>query len=161
MTSLTDGSGASTITARYIGRETAISSAINAAISAGFFLAVFGFGAAIEVWGLGNYAFDFLPQSFAVAFFGCFVPSLLTRRALLAGKVLSATGTVPTKSGLFVKSVLSGAIAVIVGGGLWLAGLWVSGAASIEPVPAFTLKIVYGAALGALVTRIQLKAMLN
>ena len=147
--------------ASHVTRETLVSALINGMISLGFFLLVFGFGGTILVWGIGNYAFDFLPQSFAVAFFASFVPSLLTRKALLAGKVVSATRSVPTTGSLLVKSIQLGIAAAIVGAGIWAAVFWASGTTTIQPIPAFTLKIIYGAAMGALVTRRRLQAMLK
>ena len=155
------GNGPAASGSRYVAREMAISAAINAAISIAFFIAVFGFGASIAIWGLGKFAFDFLPQSLAVAFFASLVPSLLTRKALLAGKVASASRSVPTTGSLLVKSIQLGIAAAIIGTGLWAAILWASGKTTIQPIPAFTLKIIYGAALGAIVTRRRLQAMLS
>lgn len=161
MTLAADSTGPAADASGYIAREMAVSAAINAVISVGFFVAVFGFGASIEIWGLGKFAFDFLPQSFAVAFFASFVPSLLARKAMLAGTLASASKPAPSTSSLFAKSILVGVAAVILGAALWASILWASGAAMIAPIPAFALKLVYGAALGAVVTRRRLQAMLG
>jgi hypothetical protein len=40
--------------ARYIRRETLVSIAINTTLSLVFFAAVFGFGGAVPVWGVGH-----------------------------------------------------------------------------------------------------------
>ncbi|MXO88170.1 hypothetical protein [Alteraurantiacibacter aestuarii] len=145
----------------YIARETVISAAINAAISAAFFLGVFGFGAAVPVWGIGNYAFDFLPQSFAVALFASLVPALLTKKAILAGKVTSALGHVASTGSLLTRAILLGLIIMVLGAGIWAAILWLSGIQILAPVPAFVLKVLYGGVLGALVTRSRIQAMLG
>lgn len=135
----------------YIARETAISAVINAAISMGFFLAVFGLGDSSAIWGLGNYAFDFLPQSFAVAFFASVVPSLLARKAVLSGTFGSASD-VPGLKTLLARSIILGMSIMVVGAGLCTGVLWLTGAETISLVPALSLKTAYGAALGALVT---------
>ena len=62
-------------------RETAISMAINGVLSAVFYFAFFHGLAKVPVWGVGNYAFDFVPQSFMVALMGTLVPGLLTLKA--------------------------------------------------------------------------------
>ncbi len=161
MTSAADSTGPGADASGYIAREMAVSAAINAVISVGFFVAIFGFGASIEIWGLGKFAFDFLPQSLAVAFFASFVPSLLARKAMLAETLASATKPAPSVSSLFAKSILIVLAAVILGTAIWAAILWASGTAMIAPIPAFALKIAYGAALGAFVTRRRLQAMLE
>ncbi len=145
----------------YVAREAAISCFINAAFSAAFFLAVFGFGANIPVWGLGNFVFDFLPQTFAVAFFASFVPSLLTRKAISSGKVAAATVAPPTVLALFAAAVLRAIAALLVGGAIWAALFWLVGTQEIAAVPAFGLKVLYGALLGAAVTRSRLRVMLG
>ena len=147
--------------ARYIARETAISAAINAAISLGFFLAVFGLGKDVAVWGIGNYAFDFLPQSFAVTFFASLVPSLLTRKAILSGEIASASGEVATVGSIAIRSIMLGLAIMVVATGLCAGLLLTSGLQALGLVPAFGLKILYGAVLGALVTRNRLTSMLS
>ena len=50
----------------YIAREILLSALINGAISVAFFVGVFGGAVPVPLWGLGNYAFDLVPQSFAI-----------------------------------------------------------------------------------------------
>jgi hypothetical protein len=147
--------------AQYVAREAVISAIINAAISVAFFIAVFGFGARVSVWGVGNYAFDFLPQSLAVTFFASFVPSLLTRKAIAAGKVAGVGGTSASVTDLLKRSILLGLGMMFLGAGVWACLLWLSGIETISFLPAFSLKILYGGILGALVTRYRLTAMLG
>lgn len=145
----------------YVTREAAISSVINAAISAAFFLGVFGFGANIPVWGHGNFVFDFLPQTFAVVFFASFVPSLLARKAMSAGKVAAAATAPPSGLALFTAAVLRAIAAMLAGVAIWAALFWLMGTQEIAAVPAFALKVLYGALLGAVVTRNRLRSLLG
>lgn len=132
--------------AAVLAREATISAVINAMISAGFFFAVFGLGTPAQVWGLGNFAFDFVPQSLAVVFFASFVPSLLAIKTLEAG-----TQAPPIPSLLF-RSLLRGLAAAIIGGAIWAGLLWVMGLEAVAPQAALAIKVIYGLLLGGVVT---------
>lgn len=136
---------AAAVPAGLLAREAAISAVINAAISAGFFFAMFGLAAPVPVWGVGNFAFDFLPQSLAVTFFASFVPSLL------AGKAI-ASDSMPTLPVLFAQSLARGLAALAIGGAIWAALLWGIGVEQIAATSALVLKVLYGLLLGAAVT---------
>lgn len=146
---------------RHIAREAALSAAINGAISIGFFLAVFGGLSQVAVWGLGNYAFDFLPQSFAIGFMAALVPGLMCRKAFAAGRLAPVSAAVPAPGGIIILALTSGMAAVILGAGLWVPILWAAGVDTIGSTAAFALKVLYGAALGALVTAVILRRMLR
>lgn len=73
--------------AAFIARETAVSTAVNAAISAGFCWLVFGGDGRAPVWGAGGLVVDYLPQGFMVGLMGALVPGLLGRRARATGRV--------------------------------------------------------------------------
>jgi hypothetical protein len=62
--------------AAYIRRETAVSIAINVALSATFFIAVFGTGRDVPVWSVGGYVLDFAPQGFMIGLMATLVPRL-------------------------------------------------------------------------------------
>ncbi len=128
-------------------RETLISMAINAAISAGFFFAVFGLGTPIVVRAFG---IDFLPQAFMIALMGSLVPGLLVRRRSGA-----ATGPI-------VKRALIIAIAalVVAGGGAFTVCVAL-GEETIAPLPGLITKILFGALLAAGVTPIAVRAALR
>lgn len=144
----------------YVAREAAISSVINAAISAAFFLVVFGFGATVPVWGLGNFVLDLVPQTFAVVFFASFVPSLLANRAISAGKIAAVSIAPAAALTVFKTAVVQATAAVIVGVAIWAAFLWLAGTQEITATTAFAIKVIYGALLGASVTFNRLRAML-
>lgn len=137
---------------RYVLREALLSAAINAAISIGFFLAVFGRGNTIAVWGIGNLAFDNLVQSFAVALMSALVPALLARLAQRKGKVGSPGAPVPGVGRVFARALAWAVAAAAAGGGSLAALLWLSGAEVLPALPLFFAKTLYGAALGAFVT---------
>ena len=145
----------------HLARETLISAAINAAISVAFFLLVFGASARVPVQGIGNYAIDFLPQSFAIGFMATLVPGQLARRALAAGRLSGSTPAIPPARVVARRAAANGMLALVIGGGLCAAALWASGVQDIGWAPAFTGKVLYGGALGALVTAISLNSMLR
>lgn len=144
-------------THRYVLRETAASGGINTALSMGFFLAVFGLDPVVRVWGMGNYAFDFVPQSFAVAFFGALVPSLLARKATLAGKLPSLVHANPAVGKIVLRALAIGIAAMALGSGAWALALMVAGIDTLAFGPAFTIKLLHGAALGGIATHVSLK----
>jgi hypothetical protein len=145
---------------RYIARETAVSAAINAAISVGFFMLVFRGIDPVTVWGVGNYAFDFIPQSFAIGFMATLVPGLLCRRAIAANRFAETSSAVPSPASVGARAALNGIAALVVGAGLCALVLWIMGIDEIDRGTAFVAKVLYGAALGALVTRLTLRRML-
>lgn len=144
----------------YIARETIVSAAINGVIGALFFFGVFGAETHVMVGDWGGYAFDFLPQSGAVALMACIVPGMIARRAQQAGRFGTAVESPVTAQWLLraaLAAVLPGSalgIAVALG---WLA----SGVATLDWPIALCIKIIYGAALGAWVTRRVLRRMVG
>lgn len=147
-------------TARYLARETLVSAAINAAISVGFFLLVFRGRDPIPVWGMGSYAFDFVPQSLAIGLMAVLVPGLMCRKAMIDGRVTGSSSAPPMPQ-VVVRALLNAILAVILGAGACALVLWATGADALPNASAFVLKILYGAALGAVVTRIALRRMLG
>ncbi|WP_321396787.1 hypothetical protein [Emcibacter sp.] len=146
--------------AKYIRREIIASAIINSLFSAGFFLGIFGGHDQVTVWGVGNYAFDFLPQSFAIGLMASLVPGLLTHKAVGAGKISDFSGTRPTVSLIVQHAIRYAVIASLLGSGLCALMLWISGLELIAYHAAFMLKILYGVLLGALVTRLVLGRMI-
>lgn len=137
---------------RYVLRESLVSAAINAAISIGFYVAVFGRSDLIPVWGIGNLAFDNLPQSFAVALMSALVPGLLARLAQKKGKAGLPGAAIPSVGRVF-GTALAWAVGALLAGGASLAALlWLSGADALPALPVFVAKTLYGALLGAFVT---------
>jgi hypothetical protein len=146
---------------RYILVETAISMAINAAISAGFALLVFGGRAEIGLWGPGGLAFDFAPQTFMIAGMSVLVPTTLTRRRIRTGLLPPGNGP-PSRfpRNLLARALLVALAATIALGGAAvaiLAATWSGPAAFAAVLP---LKIIYGAGVALVVTPLALKAAL-
>ncbi len=148
------------IEAGFLTREALISASVNALISAGFFTLAFGFGEAAEIWGVGNFVFDFLPQSFAVAFFASLVPVLLAMRSAKAGKIAFA-GPIAGVGSVVGLAILTGLLAAAVGGVIWAAVFSVAGADAIGAMAALAIKVVYGFALGGVVTYFRLGRLLG
>lgn len=144
---------------RYVRAETAISAAINAALSVAFVVALFRGQALVAVGGLVR---DALPQSFMVALMGTAVPTVLTRRRVRAGAVAPLPrGGVPLPANLAARALL---VALVV------AGVAVAAQALLLPsllppaVPFGAVlagKALYGGLLGAGVTRVALRAALG
>jgi len=135
---------------RHLLKESAVSAAINALISAAFFFGFFSINAQIPVWGLQGYAFDFVPQSFAVSLMSAFMPGLLTRKRLKESPV--GGGRLPSVRGVFVAALLWAVAGLVVGAGLAALVLKLSGIGVVAGTPALFIKVVYGAFLGAIVT---------
>jgi hypothetical protein len=77
----------------YIARETAISAVINAGFSLAFFLLVFGTGGAVV--GVGTYAYDFLPQSCAIAVMSTLIPGAIAGGDCARGRWSGLAGPAP------------------------------------------------------------------
>jgi hypothetical protein len=134
----------------YLAREAGVSAVINGLISVGFFVGTFGRIDPIPVWGTGNYAFDFVPQSFAVAFMSVLVPGFLARKAIGAGKLGDCLA--PRPGVIAARSLATALVALLVGAGAMALLLWFAGWRDLPAHPAFAFKIAYGAVLGAFIT---------
>jgi hypothetical protein len=144
----------------YIARETVISMVINTGFSLAFFLLVFRLLPLVPVRGFGAYAFDFLPQSFAIALISTLVPGAI--RAAVA----SGAGR-PVGTGL-APAAQSG----VAHGGCGLAGdggrgrtpcglLLATEMVSMGWWSALIVKLIYGAALAGVITPPTLWAALE
>lgn len=133
-----------------IAREAGIGFAINATLSLAFFLAIFGTVVRPVAWGAPDaLAFDFVPQSIAVALMSALVPALIARKRL--GLAVA------------VRTILLRAIGFAISGAV-LGGLlaWTTQSAGLPPIAfhtALALKLLYGGLLGAIITIMALKRM--
>lgn len=128
-------------------RETILAGIINAAMSIGFFLAVFGWAPAAS----RALALDFLAQTFGITMLGCLVPSLITLARVHRGAVVPA-GPVPSRTRQAASVLAAAAIAVpVLGGGAALLTIALA-PALVAPVPALAVKTLYGAAVGVIMT---------
>lgn len=145
----------------YLARETFASAVINAVISVGFFLLVFGGVHPVPVWGIGNYAFDFLPQSFAIGLMATLVPGLMCRKALAHGRIAGRAGAPVEARSVAASAVVNAILAVVFGVGLCALVFWAVELDALSHSTAFVLKILYGTALGSLTTYIVLRRMMS
>jgi hypothetical protein len=140
----------------YLLRETAISAAINGVLSALAFYALFGRSVDVPVWGLGGLAFDFVPQSFAVALMGTLVPGLLAAVHLRRTHQIA----VSTRR-LVARAVITAAIAAALAGGVAAIILRFCRFEPLDFYTALPVKVSYGVLLALIVTSVILRSLNN
>jgi len=140
-----------------IGREAAISFCINGTLSLLFFIALFGLAPRLLNWGNPDgLAWDFVPQSIAVALMSALVPVLVARAKLMG---MGRTGLPPKMKILAQALAFAGA-----GGALGVLLAIASERAGLPPMgwaSALALKLVYGGSLGAFITNLALRRMVR
>jgi hypothetical protein len=146
---------------RHIARETAVSAGINGVLSLGFFSLMFGSPDTIAVWGASNYAFDFLPQSFAIGFMSAVVPSMMLRQALAKGRLAPLANAVPASRSIVLRAFLTAVAALVLGSALAIGALWGTGVETVDGLAALAFKVLYGAALGGFITFASLRGMIQ
>jgi hypothetical protein len=133
-----------------IAREAAIGFAINATLSLAFFLGIFGVVARPLTWGAPDaLGLDFVPQSIAVALMSALVPSLIARKRL--GLAMA------------IRAMMLRALGFAIGGAI-LGGLLAAATSALPPIgwgEALVIKLLYGGALGALITTLALQRMIR
>lgn len=142
-------------------RETLVSALVNGAISLGFFLAVFGGSGPIVVPGIGDYAFDFLPQSFVIGLMASLVPGLLARKAIVSGRPGGFAFAAPAAGVIVRQAIVTALIALAAGAVVALFTLAVSRTGTIGHGAGLVVKVAYGAALGAVTTHLTLGRLLK
>jgi ABC-type amino acid transport system permease subunit len=146
-------------TRRFIFRETMISVAINTVLSIGFFLLIFGHTDRVPLWGMGNWVFDAIPQSFMIALMGTLVPGLIASKALRTGKI-AVKGVPRPFSRLAMRALVTALIAAAAGYASAGVVAELSGLERFGWTAALAIKAAYGAALAAIVTPLSLRAAL-
>lgn len=138
-----DGLGAQAL----LRRDTIASAVVNAIVSIGFFLLVFGW---VPVAGR-SLAIDFLAQTFGITFLGGIVPSFIMLARVREGSVPSA-GPVPSGARqIWRLFVLALAAMPLLGGAAALLML-AFGPAMMSPQTAVIVKSLYGGLVGILMT---------
>ena len=145
----------------YIRKETLFSIIGSTVVNILFFLLVFGTSGVLEVWGIGNYAFDFVPQSFMTALICTWLPGAITRKRLASGAATYMPGPLPRPASLILRGLFYGTIALGLGAGTVAAGLHLSKLSEVSWLGGFFFKLAYGAILAAIVTPIGLRAVLR
>ena len=138
--------------AAYVRKETVISMVINGMISAGFAIAVFRGASSIGVWSSPSLALDFLPQTFAIAFFSVLVPSLLTRKRVKRGAVERKAASQRLPQNIILRALAVAVVSVVIIGGLAIviSSLVIRSELSFTSV--MILKVAYGVVVAALIT---------
>lgn len=144
----------------YIRKETLISMVLNGVFSLTFFLIVFGQAATIPLWGVGNWVFDMLPQSFMITLMSTLVPGALTAKRLRAGVLHPSSQQSRLPRSLALRAVLLSVAAALLGTTVVAALAWASGLTALDWLPALILKVLYGIVLAAVVTPIGLRGAL-
>ncbi|SLK08964.1 hypothetical protein [Novosphingobium mathurense] len=146
---------------QYIRRETLVSMTINGVLSLLFFLLVFGIAPSVAVWGIGNWVFDYLPQSFMITLMSTLVPGALTAKRLKAGVLTPSGSASRLPRPLLLRALLMAVVAALLGTTLVAALAGAVGIVTLGWTSALVIKVLYGVALGAVVTPIGLRAALT
>ena len=145
----------------YVRKETAISMAINAVISAAFTWAVFGGQHNAPMWALGGVVADLLPQTFLVSLMSELVPTLLTRKRRRVGAIAYEGQPSRIPGNALVRAFGIALVATIVLVGIAAASIAASGIDWISVAVLFPMKIAYGAVVAAIVTPLALRVELG
>jgi hypothetical protein len=145
----------------YVRRETYVSMAINAVLSLAFYILFFGLSGRAPIGGTGGFAFDFIPQSFAITLMSVLVPGFLTIRKLAAGKLAPEAGRTALPRALWLRALLMAAAAALASAAGALVLILVAGSATLPWPTGAAIKIVYGMVLAGIVTPIGLHAALR
>lgn len=145
----------------YLRKETLISMLINGVLSLAFFLLVFGRSVSIPVWGLGNWVFDYLPQSFMITLMSTLVPGALTAKRVKSGTLQPAPYNSRLPHSVVPRALVLAVITAPLGTIMIALASRLTGLEVINWTPALILKVVYGVVLGAVVTPIGLRAALR
>jgi hypothetical protein len=143
--------------AAHLRTSTLISVVISMAISAAFFLLVFGRTPQIALLGSDGLAADFIPQTLAAGFMAALVPALQTRAKIIAGTLagsVSSPGAICARAAMLAVAALGLAAAVV-------ALLWLGQVQALPWSAALGLKIAYGGLLGLIITPIALRAIMQ
>jgi hypothetical protein len=144
----------------YIRKETYISVAINAVMSLLIFLAVFDVRRPVQTWGMGQWVFDFLPQSFMITLMTVLVPGALARQKLRSGTLAPAPHQSILPRNLVLRAVTMAVASAIIGTAIVASLVWLMGTEAITPTYAAILKVAYGTALALIVAPLSLRVAL-
>jgi len=152
---------------RYLKVETTIAVAINAVISALFAWGLFRGAAAVPLWGAAGIGLDLVPTVFMITLMMTIALTLITRKRMRAGAIDPLRGIdAPAWLAWLPHNVLLRALALALPLTAILVPASVSvlaaaGASSMGFATFVGFKILYGAAVGALVTPIIVLRVLH
>lgn len=145
-----------TASAAHVRTSTLISVAISMAISAAFFLLIFGREAQIAVFGSSGLAVDLIPQTLVAGFMAALVPALQTRAKVAAD---SLAGIRPSLQRIALRAVLLAVSGLVLATAL-AAILALAGIETMSWSGAIAFKTAYGGLLGLIVTPAALHPLL-
>ena len=148
----------------YIKRETFIGAIVNGILVSSVFCLMFGVRAPVPVWGMGQFAFDFVPQTFIMVIACSLVASMMAKSAKLKGKI----GTEGLRNGLpflpknlFLRCLLIGVTASTIVSTVMAMIFWMVDATTLNWSIAFTLKASLAVIISAIATNIAITKALN
>jgi hypothetical protein len=145
---------------RYVRTEMIVAAIINAILSIVFMLIMFGGQQTVAVSGRGGLVVDAVPQTLMIALMSTLVPTILTRRRIAMARIAPLLGSPRWPRNVLMRSglVASGTAAIA----------WILHAIVMPPIgpiwpflPALVFKVVYGAILGATISRYAVTAALK
>jgi hypothetical protein len=152
--------------AKYLASETALSMAINAAISIGFAWLVFHGHDHVPSSGPGGLVRDAAPQTFMITLMSTLVPSLVTRKRMHSGHLdawlRGQPGGSPAPAGKIVlRALMLALIAMALGLGLNAAVLPLLFPGGLAYSRVFVLKAGYGALVALVITPLAISWVLK
>lgn len=144
----------------YIRRETMVGIVVSLVLSPTVYLAGFYGQDPVQLWGAGNWLFDFLPQSFMIALMASLAPGAITLRRIARGSVMTVAGTSMLPRGLVARSLVLAVLSAAIGSGFFAAICLGFGLETLAATPALLVKTIYGGLLAAVVTPLGLRATL-
>jgi hypothetical protein len=146
----------------YIRTETIFSTLGSTVVAALFFVLVFGTSGPLKVWGIGAYAFDFVPQSFFTALLCTWLPGVITRKRLVTGAVKPISGGGSARpASLVVRGLMYAVLALFIGGGGVALCLLLGEINQLAWLSGLIGKLAFGGVLAAIVTPIGLCSLLG
>ena len=152
--------------AKYLASETAVSMAINAAISVGFAWLVFHGHDHVPSSGPGGLVRDAAPQTFMITLMSTLVPSLITRKRMHSGHLDAWLRGQPGPSQaparkIILRAFLLALVAMVLGLGLNAAILPLLFPIGLGYGKVFALKAVYGALVALVITPLAVSWVLE
>src|SRR5213083_493399 len=102
---------------KYVRIETSINVVVTIILTAIVFCIGFGTSGSLPVWGMGAYAFDFMPQAFLTALISILIPGAIMRKRIAKGALNPAPTDSPYPRPLILRGLMYGLLSVVVGSG--------------------------------------------
>ena len=134
-----------------IRNQRSISVVINMILSGVFFVLVFGFSARVLSFGTPDrLAFDFVPQGLAIGFFSALVPTLIVAAKRQKSDIAGIARCDANTKAILLRAIGFALMAAVIGGVVATASVMSGGEMGF--FTALAMKMIFGAALGWLIT---------